>query len=306
MAISVASNQNRTGQFGVNGGYTVKTFEALEDLITNPNSTANYPELARKLNVPNIPNPLFYKKPGNEPKYQGGSSYKNYFGIPPQYGPENNSNSNFNCTPGTIQVGIGSDTTVLDSTCPNVASPAAWNDSKDSYTTNDATLGVANLNTIEWNDYLNMTNIGGFTEPGTTVPKYLPRANWTSPDPNTTDVKEKDARSLFARFVLCDIIGNFDLHYYISSIEPVKFSTRPLLAKEVANRSDIYFYHPYTIPGNLSNGFIGSGYLSGSVGVINDNTYKFNTAMQSYGGYVLLGLFVLIIGFMFAKSNVSK
>ena len=59
-----------------------------------------------------------------------------------------------------------------------------------------------------------------------------------------------------------------------------------------ANRSNIYFYHPYTIPGNLSNGFIGSGYLSGSVGVINDNTYKFNTAMQSYGGYVLLGLFV--------------
>lgn len=296
MAISVMSGQNRSGQFGVNGGYTVDTYKKLKTTITNTSSPSNYPALAEKLKIPNIPNPLYYKSPATEAKYQGGGNPLSYFRVPLQYGPNSDSTLRFNCTPGTIQVGIASDTTTVDEKCPNVASPAAWDQKTDSYTTNDPTQGVANLNIVDWNDYLNMTNLGGSG-------LYLPRQNWVSPDPKNINVTEQDARSLFARFVLCDIIGTFDLHYYISSIEPVKFSPTPSLAKDVRDASEIYFYHPYTIPGNFSNGFTGSGYLSGYVGVINDSHYKFNTFMQNYGGYVLLGLFVLIIGFIFIKSN---
>jgi hypothetical protein len=292
MAISTQSGHNAPGSsFGPNGGYNGETWSKINSLLPSYNA------LALKLNIPNIPNPLYMPSPQTDNDYKLTDNPNKYYVIPSSYLQTNQQVTTFSCTPGTIQVGRGTDTQILTGdkdhpSCPSKAAPNAWNATSWGIpaTTNITNDSVANLNTRDWDAYLNMQ---------LNSDKYKPTVPWIN-----EEINESEARSLFARFVLCDLIGLFDLHYYINKNEPVKISTVPQLAKEVTNQSDIYFYHPNSTPGTWSNGFTGSGYLSGRVGVINNTQYKFHSFMQNYGGLTLVGIFLVLILFLvFVKKS---
>lgn len=268
--MSIASKSGQTNSSGINGGYRGDTFNTLE------NTLQNYKNYAVNLNIPMIPNPLYVPT-------QSKDNGIYYYIIPGEYsGNSPNIGNNGICTPGTIQVGIDTSEKNIKN-CPQFASPSAFET-----TTNFGTGErlVANLNISDWQDYINMTG------------KYPPTSNFQG--------DEIVIRALFARFVLCDIIGNIELHYYMSDYEYVKFLDKynnniVILAKDAKNQypSDVYMYHAYTLPGKWSDGIISTGYIYGNAGYVDNTNYRYQTFMRNIGLYICIGILLLIFGFMF-------
>lgn len=268
MAIAAKSGQVKNS--GVNGGYRGDTWSNLQ------NTLETYKPYATYLNIPMLPNPLVVP-------VKMADNLTNYYLIPGEYaGNSSELKNNSICTPGTVQVGTENSEKILKN-CPQFAAPNSFT------TTSDFGNGsniVANLNNSDWQDYINMT--GNF--------------------PATPNFQGDEAivRALFARFVLCDIIGNIELHYYIHGDEYVKFldsknNTIIKLAKDAwrENPMDVYMYHPHILPGSHSDGIISSGYIVGYVGYVDNNNYRYQIFMRKIGVYICIGIVVFIFLFMF-------
>jgi hypothetical protein len=276
--MSIAAKSGQVTSSGVNGGYRADTWSNLET------SLANYTQYAQNLNIPMIPNPLVVPQ-------KTADNATNYYLIPGEYaGNAAELKSNGLCTPGTVQVGIDSSEKKL-SNCPQFAAPEAFTTTSDFGTGKDI---VANLNNADWQDYINMT--GRFP-----------------PSPNFQGYDEALTRALFARFVLCDMIGNIDLHYYISEDEYIRFLDNNnnkviKLARNAIteNPEDVYMYHPYILPGSPSDGIISSGYIDGYVGYVDNNKYRYQVFMRNTGVYICIGIIVFILLFMFYLWKTNK
>jgi hypothetical protein len=288
MSIAQASGQSPGGGAGINGGYRVDTFNNLQRIISS-----KYATLASNLKIPNVPNPLTLMLSDGTFLYtsttSSGVTTIQYFQVPKQY-------VNGVCTPGIIQVKLGSNadgTKCSDAGYP----PSLWTNNSNLLTTN-ATQAIANLNTSQWNDYVNMTGVYG---PGI--------AGW-----NDTDDDESNVRALFARFVLCDIIGNIDLHVYVNPKEYIKFPSEynentfalagPLNSPTYPN--DTYFYHPDNGGSSVLDGFSGTGVLKGKIGYLNNNQYKFEKFMKKSGIAIIIVIILSIMGYMAYTYNNNK
>jgi hypothetical protein len=317
MAVAAKSNQSIAGGAGPNGGYTGKTYGTLVDTLANTSNGSNYTNWASTLNIPMIPNPLVV--PSMQINDANGNPVTAYYGIPVEYIPTASTGSGYDaiCTPGTVQVDNSGKTGFYDpgdgdknnascsafSNSQSWSPPKTWGDKETTLMTTDINSSVANLNIQDWDDYINMNG------------KYPPTTSYVGND-------EANTRALFARFVLCDLIGNIDLHYYVNKKELVKFLGQDgefqlgLAFNDDGTPqypNDTYLYHPYSMASNWSNGLVGSGYIVGDVGVVNNNNYKFQNFMQKIGGYAMLGSVLLIFVYMFytyytgtKKNNDSK
>jgi hypothetical protein len=276
MAIAQISGQSKS-DCGPNGGYRVDTMNNLENRIKQ------YLPYAQMLGIPNIPNPLTL------PTTPTGDSANPYFAIPIEYMPNMGGvgSGGSVCTPGTCRVDSSSSLTDLTqcykikqtSTSGLGFNPSIWINAKGF--TNLPSMGIANIN---------LDGDSGWT-------KYLQNRD------------EKTA--LFARFVLCDIIGNIDLHHWSKPNELIKFigdDNIPVIdvaATEQDNQlvlkypNDTYFYHPDNAPSSWSDAIQGSGYIEGNIGVLNDRQYKFEQFMKKIGIWIIFGIVVLTIAYMF-------
>ena len=301
IAIASQSSGNSLNGAGPNGGYTVDT------AITLQNKIKNYVQLASDLNIPNIPNPLSIPCaiPVSNPLYSQYScslSYSNkmsgtgaYFYVPTQYSnadisSPNDANAGI-CTPSTIQLGEDNSNCSYTTGCPSSLESSCFQ------TTNDSTQAIANLNSSDWEDYLSMSG------------KYPPTLPW-----NNTNIDEQTLRALFSRFVLCDIIGNIEMHHYVLQDDIVKFLDennntiiRPVRdAIKEGYSNFIYKYHPYSFPNSWRNGIMGSGFIYGQVGIVDNNKNKFVKFMKNIGGWILLailGLIFLFMGYIWYKNR---
>lgn len=275
MVIAQISGQSKTDA-GPNGGYRVDTYNNLQNKINQ------YQKYATKLNIANIPNPLSVPSTGdtNNP----------YYAIPIEYisglGSGGSSGGSL-CTPGTASVGDSSDPTDFTicyqgqmngqnngeaQTYPygRPFSPAAFQK------TNLPAMGVANINLQGWNSYLSNDD-----------------TNWT--------------KTLFARFVLCDMIGNIDLHHWVLPNELIKFiGDDNKVVVDVATTNgkptypnDTYFFRPNNSVGDWSLGVDSVGYIEGNIGVLDDRQYKFEQFMKKIGVWILAGILAAILGYMF-------
>lgn len=288
MAISSTSGQTMKSGSGSNGGYRGDTYKSLDKALNGgaPGGPTDYKGMASKLGIPMIPNPLYLPTPdGNT-----------YYTIPGQYTPSDpDSGDNSICTPGTVQVGDNTSPSDLKN-CPQIAAPNAFK-TVSSPGPSDWINIVANLNTSEWSNYINATG------------KYKKGlAGYSGDDENVV-------RALFARFVLCDILNTsgLDLHYYVNPNEYVKYRDannmlQVGLAKDM-DKNSIYMYHPYSYPGSWSSGVVGPGYITGKVGIVDDNSYRFQNFMRKFGGWIMIAILLCIFAFMFYvwwKNNKAK
>lgn len=198
----------------------------------------------------------------------------NSYVIPRQYvlsGGTSSDNISGKCTPGILQVNPGSAGS-LDN-CPNKADPGALTAGGS-----DPSQVIANVNVNGWTSYLN----GASPISPTDTPK---------------------SRSLFARFVLCDILTGIDLNIYVDDNELVKYTdndgqTHVGLAKDNKNAC-MFFFTQEEHDDEWRNGIATGGTLRGNVGVFNDNNYKFHNFMRKIGIWILMGLLILSFGYMF-------
>lgn len=284
MAIAAKAGQTIISGMGVNSGYNALTHKNLELSLSGLEKGKEYRTYAERiLKIPMVPNPLVILKTQTEKGY---AIPVNYGGI--KISPQSSETDKNICTPGTVQVGDNQSAGKADlKNCPRFLKPEAF-DNIDIVETNLENI-VANLNIKQWTDWMNMTGSYPAGQQG-----YVS---------NKDD--ERTVRSLFARFVLSDLIGNIDLHYYVHPKEIVKFRDKfnnIVVGKAETiletNDKDIYLYHPYSFPGSWSNGCSGPGYIHGYAGVVNDNSTKFEQNMKNIGLYIFLGFICLIFLFL--------
>lgn len=85
-------------------------------------------------------------------------------------------------------------------------------------------------------------------------------------------------------------------------------------SKANSNNNGIYVYTPdskeNTIQNILINGISSSteypGTLTGSFGICNSNEYKFQHFMRKIGGYILIGIAVIVVGIVFIPAIIKK
>jgi len=246
-----------------NGGYTVDTYTNLQTII------AGYQALATSIGVTNIPNPLMVVKNSN------GKASK----IPIEYmtSAGGAKGSAAMCTPKILSAVVGAPGIVSD--CPSSVDPANLDDSTD------PTNGIANLNDLAWQNYLNSTS---------PVPSPV--------GPNDTPLD----RALFARFVLVDMMGIVDLNVYIQPTELVRYGpdmSEVMQAQNVApiNANKVFQFIPSSQPSDAGyrNCITSGGTLNGIFGVCGDNTYKFQNFMKKIGGWIILGIVGIAFLYMF-------
>lgn len=233
---------------------------------------SNYASFANILGIDNIPNPL--KLPDT------GDSSKPYYSIPEQYIPNlGDSGNGSKCTPGTVSVGSLSDPSDFNiCTKPDQPQnfpygrpfkPSAFSKTNNPY------LGVANLNLDGWRNYL--------------------------------AIDSDSTKALFARFVLCDIIGTIELHYYVKNNELIKFVddyNNIVIGFPYQYPDDIYFFRPNSSINNWSSELTGPGYIEGYVGELDNRQYRFNNFIKNIGIWILLFLLIITFLYMFIpKSN---
>jgi hypothetical protein len=120
--------------------------------------------------------------------------------------------------------------------------------------------------------------------------------DWMNGTDLTSDTK--NARALFARFVLCDIINSIDLNVYVSKTnELVKYIDKD--GNPVVTTSDdkdahnyCYLFKPFS-PYDFQESCATGGEFVGQIGVCNDKYYK----MKKYsitGLYIVLGIVALV------------
>lgn len=295
MAISKASGQNKSDS-GPNGGYRVDTYENLKALIKE------YDKYADILKIPNIPNPLVVPTTGE--------SSNPYYAIPIEYIPNSGDSQNGSvCTPGIVRVGLGGNDSDASSepfrdcvkSTNNSYFGRAYRPSNFSKTSNPS-LAVANINNTDWDQYLQppQSNSNSIYRRG--VKGF-----------SITQDDEANVRALFARFVLCDIIGNMELHHYVSLNEFVKFinsETNEIVIGLAGENgipkypNDTYFFKPSNFITDWKAGTVGGGTLEGYIGYRNTNQYKFNKFMANIGLWIIA--FAIAIICMFIKSIGKK
>ena len=281
MAISAASGSGNSS--GNNGGYTMATKISLDAKLQV------YEPLTTALGIPQVPNPLY------DPAAAQGIS-GNYYAIPQQYlqipaGSQQGSQQS-SCTPGVIAAVPNGGP--LGSNCPPEADVSNFLQIPQT----SPALAVANLNDTAWQQYVTQTGV--YPSNGTA---------------NDTPL----IRSLYARYVLADIIGLEPRNVYVNTLEPVSLpgvggAVQYGLAQNFP--SDCYQYVPDSTPSNnwLSGVPANSGgTLYGQIGNVDDNTYKFSKFMGKIGKYILLALILAASGFFLfyekkgqAKTSDSK
>ena len=144
--------------------------------------------------------------------------------------------------------------------------------------------GVMNLNTVDWEDWVNN-----------------PPSGWDSND-----------MKLLARFILLKLsVGMVDFSIYTKDNEIVVYTdadgqTQTDLAKNVSknNSGAIYKWQPTQgVPSELLDGWTGGGLLTGVIGTCNDNTYKLHKFMRNIGGYIMLLLVIFVFGYMYFTTK---
>lgn len=263
MVIANASGQN-TSTTSNNGGYNMQTKLALDSLLSN------YVSLATRLGISAqspLPNPLYnaWELIGNG---KGGS--EQYLQIPSQYLPitqqSQGDSTVASCTPNVLQAQIGA---VPVSGCANVMDP---NNMALLPSGANMSLALANLNDINVETFISSAPNQG----------------------NDTQL----TRSLFTRFVFCNILGIQPLNIYVNQNEPVTYlaSTGPTFGLPIDAPSECYQFTPSGIPDPIwSKAISFGGYLTGEVGNVNDNEYKFNNFMGSSGKYILIALIIIAV-----------
>lgn len=239
-----------------NGGYTIDTYDNLSDIISR------YKVLATKIGVTNIPNPLMIVLNSSGKIAQIPIEYRTSAGSKGSAGL---------CTPKILSAIVGAPGIL--SACPSTMDP----DKLD--VTTDRTQGIANLNSVAWQNYLNSPN--------------------SSPDASQD-------RALFARFVLMDMAGLVDLNIYIQPTELVRYG--PDMADVIQaqniqsiNANKIFQFIPSSQPydSGYRNCITGGGTVNGIFGVCGDNTYKFQNFMKKIGGWIILGIVGIVFLYMF-------
>lgn len=144
--------------------------------------------------------------------------------------------------------------------------------------------GVMNLNTVDWEDWVNN-----------------PPSGWTSND-----------MKMLARFILLKLsVSMVDFSIYTNDNEIVVYTdndrqTQMDLAKNVItnNSGEIYKWQPSQgAPSELLDGWTGGGLLIGVTGTCDDNTYKLHKFMRNIGGYIMLLLVIFVFGYMFFTTK---
>lgn len=270
IAISAVSGQSKANT-APNGGYNIQTCLNFQNKL----NSSVYSSLATKLGITVPPNPLTIpaSASSNDNTYPPNNSY--YYLIPDEYLPNPNGQGG-KCTPGIVSVGYD-DSEPSEIVCFNATTGgkiyfSAFNG------TNDPNLGIANFNLEQWKSYLQ----------------------------NNDDGKQ-NVKASFARFVLCDIIGGIDLHYWFDSSEIIKFidSNNNMVCDSALDSNgnikypnDTYRYFPLQAPSDLTGEFQGGGYLEGFVGVLNDREYKFEQFMKKIGWIIIVGIIGITFGYM--------
>lgn len=132
---------------------------------------------------------------------------------------------------------------------------------------------VANVNTDEWNKWI-----------------------------NTGDTESK---ARLARYILADLAGISELNIYVNENDPVlsyseeKGHLVPMLAKN-STAGDTYHFDVET-EGDLTAGMsiTQSGPMTGQIGYVDNNLYKFQTFTKKVGIYIIIGIVVLTFVYMF-------
>jgi hypothetical protein len=258
---------------GINGGYRVDTYKTLQTRLNSYNRYLSKVGLSESDALPNPLNVL--------------TTNGMYYKIPKEYigNTSSKTDSSSSCTPSIIQLdttGAGADRIECK---PGKRNPEYYNVGAlgPNPTTSDPTMGIANLNKDGWETYLNKSHVN-----------YKKRA-------------------LFARFVLCDILGNFDLNIWASGDELVKFIDKNgNLVIDVAYSNgtikypeETYFFNPFSDINNWVDGMTSSGQLEGSIGVLMTNEYKFQQFMRGTGIFIIL-VIVLIVGIYMYYSKTNK
>lgn len=266
MAIIVSSGDNR-----INGGYNETNRISLAKTIDDANN--NYGPMITK-SIPKL---------GTMPYLLSADTVA----IPQAFlknGTLNNTTSS--CTPGAFISNKSGGTKIDPSTfgqssnggpiyCPEYGTLSST--SAPSGTSNDYIL--ANINDDGINTWIKGDDLKNLREPALS--------------------DTINARALFARFVLCDIINTIDLNVYISNTnELVKYIDKD--GKTIVTTSDdknaqdyCYLFKPYT-PCDFNLGCNTGGDFVGKVGVCDDKYYK----MKYYsriGFYIAAVLVVIVI-----------
>lgn len=260
MVISKASGQSNESVSN-NGGYNMETKLTLDNLINN------YISLAQRIGISTkLPNPLY----DSSTLLQGATGYlaipSAYLAIAEQSSGDTTTSS---CTPGTIQAEIGAP---VVNGCPRVIDPNNLAVISNASSSHNEPLALANLNEAGFISYINGASGTG----------------------NDTQL----IRSLFLRFMLCNILGIQGLNIYVNQNEPITYlsSSGPTFGLPIDSPSNTYLFTPNGIPDSLwANAVTFGGYLTGEVGVVNDTTYKFSNFMSNVGKYFLIALIIIAI-----------
>lgn len=219
----------------------------------------NYDSIASRLGISNIPNPLF----DSSTLLQGATGW---LGIPVQYLPipssgQNGSTSAASCTPMVLQVQVDAP---APAGCVSTMDPSHLSQIPK---TGDGSLALANLNDSAFDNYL--VNGSG----------------------------DSQTRTLFARFVLCDILNIQPLNIYVQAQEPIRYmnGSQPAIGLPSDSPNTTYLFQPDSLPGNYANAIEGGGVLVGPVGVVNDTQYRFNNFMSNIGKWILLALVIIAV-----------
>lgn len=266
MVISANQGDNKT-----NGGYRGDIKKLLDQKINNP----VYISLAKKMGIPNIPNPLIIPMNKDDHPYL----------IPIQYSQNTSSTDSESgkCTPSILQISIGS--TSMLSSCPNNGVDPSY---LSPNTSGNDSNSIANLNSSDWIDYMNMNN-----------------------PPSISNMDTANNRALFARFVLNDLFGinNMDMHIYINENEPVRVSGNDGMAVyDLAKnqKNNAYQFIPTTSISSYKDGMTSGGTLKGQIGSCNTRQYKVNNFFWKGGYGILIGIFVFAIGFLIFSKRKEK
>jgi len=230
-----------------------------------------YKKFADKLGIPNIPYPLVVPTDGT-----------NIYIIPDAYLSSGTTSVASICTPAPL-IGIGSsytpfntDPTTLAKGCLNQISISSSSDPGK-----DSPIVMANLNLDEWDTY------------------------FQGDDSSST-------RAKFARYVLCDMFnGLIPLDIYIDDdelINAVDINTGNEITDQAKNIKDSAYCYIFKTTANtdFKSALDIGGSLTGLLGVCDDNTYKYHTFMRHIGGWIFLGLVVLLIGYILYKNQSSE
>ena len=278
MAIIVSAGDGR-----INGGYNVTNYKTLKDKIDYAN-TKYAPLITKSItNFGTMPYLLTFDP-------------KNKVAIPDAF--LNNGDSSPSaaaCTPGAfnknIEGSVPIDITTLGTSinggplfCPQTGtlpSTPAPTGTSDDYI-------LANINDNGINDWIKGTDL---------------KLN----EPELSDTK--NARALFARFVLCDIISLIDLRVYVSNTnELVKYNDKD--GNPVVTTSDDKDAHNYcylfkpSMPYDFKSSCTIGGDFVGEIGVCDDKYYK----MKKYsiiGVYIALGIAALVAVYLGFKWFMS-